>query len=163
VKQGGRVLIAVLGLILLAPACGGGTKVGTAFKNFQGQQAGQRLGNEATPAPSAKAAAATAAPVVQHRATPRPTVAAQQQSALTIQITAGGFNPTTVRVYSGSLITVTNVDSSPHSYTSSDATYDTGMLAPHQSKTFTANASGNFQIEDKSRNWIIGSLQVVHR
>jgi plastocyanin len=163
VRQGLRAVAILASFFVLFAGCGGGNKVGSAFKNFKGQQAGQRIG-ESTPAPTVKAkAAATAAPVA--TVAPRQPVktAAPQQSSLTIQITSSGFNPTAARVYQGSLITVTNTDAQPHSYTSSDGTYDTGMLAAHQSKTFTAGTAGSFQINDRSRNWIIGSLDVLHR
>jgi plastocyanin len=138
--------------------------VGSAFKNFQGEKAGQRVGTEASPTPKPAAGAhpashPTAAPVNRSAATKPP----QQASALTVKITASGFDPTAARVYQGSLVTVTNTDSTAHSYTSADLTYDTGMLGPGQSKGFTTTALGKFQMTDKSRNWIIGSLEVVRR
>lgn len=159
-----RVAAVAFAAAFVCAACGGGTKVGSAFKNFQGQQGGQRLGAlvTATPKP-APGSHAAAQPKTAPANRPAPTKAPAEQSALTVRITASGFDPTAARVFGGSIITVTNTDSAPHSYTSSDLTYDTGMLSPGQSKALTANTLGNFQMTDKSRNWIIGSLQVIRR
>jgi len=165
VRGAARGVAVAAACFLALTACGGGSKVGSAFKNFQGQQAGQRVGALASsPTPTLKAPAGQ--PRSQHAAAPAATqkpAAAAQPSALSVQITASGFDPTAARVYQGSLITVKNVDRQPHSYTASDITYDTGMLAPGQSKTFPASVAGKFQINDRSRNWIIGSLEVVRR
>lgn len=174
----GRKLVAVAVCMLAFAACGGGEKVGSAFEDFEGEGAGDRIGDvAATPTPKPKAntdggqaAARTAAPqrtaapaqpkAQAPKATPKP-AAQQPSSSITVKITAGGFDPTAARVSKGSVVTVTNTDSAAHTYTSSDGTYDTGQLAPGQSKNLVAGTGGSFQMEDRTRNWIIGTLEVV--
>lgn len=157
-----RVACGAVVFAIVFAACGGGEKVGSAFKEFKGGKAGERIGElQNSPSPKPKIGGAASTAVKTPAPTPKP--AAQQQSSLNVQITATGFNPTAARVLQGSTVKVTNVDNKPHTYTSSDATYDTGSLGPGQSKVFTASVPGSFQIEDRTRNWILGSLEVVRR
>lgn len=161
-KRRRTTALALAGVLLLASAaCGGGDKVGEAFEDFEGEKGGDRIGEIAsTPKPKASKAPAAA----KKAATPAPQQttkpAAAKQSVVDVKINKDGFDPTTARVTQGSTVKVTNVDAAPHTYTSSDATYDTGSVAPGQSKTFVASSAGTFQMEDRTRNWIIGSLEV---
>jgi len=156
-----RAFAAASVLMLALAGCGGGEKVGSAFKDFKDtNKGGDRIG-EVTDSPTPKpksgggsAPAATEAPQEQPKSTP-------QASTLTVKITTAGFDPTAARVVKGSNITVTNTDSAAHTYTASDGTYDSGSLGAGQSTTFKAGTPGSFQMEDRTRNWIIGSLQVV--
>jgi plastocyanin len=152
---------------MLFGACGGGDRVGEAFEDFEGGKGDSRIGDvseTAKPKATAKAAGgsggttATAAP---KQSTPKPAAAAEPDAGIEVRITSGGFDPTAARVVKGSTVKVTNVDTAPHTYTSSDATYDTGSIPPGQSKTFQVSSTGSFQMEDRTRNWIIGSLEVV--
>jgi plastocyanin len=160
-KRGSRRFAFVALLFVGLAACGGGEKVGEAFKDFKGGKSGDRIGELAqTPKPKAKPgqkATATSGPA-QPNATEAP-----KQEGLNVKITSAGFDPTAARVFKGSAVTVTNTDASPHTYTSSDATYDSGTLQPGQSKIFDATVTGTFQMEDRTRNWIIGSLEVLAR
>lgn len=141
-------------------ACGGGEKVGEQFEEFEGEDGGARLGEvERTPKSTAAAAAPKATPGA--AAPARTKAPAAQAPSTTVRITSEGFDPTVVRVAQGSTIEVTNTHTAPHSYTSSDnVTYDTGLLQPGATKTFVASKAGRFQMEDRSRNWIIGELEV---
>jgi plastocyanin len=149
-------------VVLLAfAACGGGEKVGEAFKGFKGDKGGQRIGDvqqTPTPKPAVSGVPAAKTPVPVQKQPPP-----QQSIALQVKITASGFDPTAARVIQGSNVKVTNTDNLAHTYTSHDATYDSGSLAPGQSVTFAASTPGSFQMEDRTRNWIIGSLEVVRR
>jgi plastocyanin len=156
----GIALVALLALFALG-ACGGGDKVGEAFKDFKGDKSGGRIGDVTdTPTPKPKGgtnpgpAAKTPAPAATDAPKPQ---------GITVKITSAGFDPTTARVAQGSTVTVTNTDAAAHTYTSSDATYNTESLAPGQTKSFVASKTGTFQMEDRTRNWIIGSLEVVPR
>ena len=166
----------VLGLMLVTlAACGGGEKVGEAFEEFEGNEAGERIGGlESTPSPkpaakpqqtqAAPASQPTPAAPAQPKQTAPPQQAAPPASTVDVKITSGGFDPTALRVTHGATIKVTNTDSQAHTYTAvagDSVVYDTGSLAAGQSKSFVANTAGKFQVEDRSRPWIIGSLEVV--
>jgi plastocyanin len=157
----GSVAIATA-LVFGAVACGGGEKVGEQFEDFEGQGGNDRLGEiERTPKPTTKAGK-TAAPGAAATAAPAKTAAAPS-SVSTVKITSAGFDPTELRnVVQGSTVKVTNTDSAAHSYTSSDnVTYDTKMIPAGGSASFVANKVGRFQMEDRSRNWIVGAIEVV--
>lgn len=151
--------------LLALAACGGGQKVGEAFEEFEGGEAGERLGGlERTPTPEPRDD--NGGGQQQQQTTPPPQQTPPPPQAVDVQITNQGFNPTALRVTLGATIKVTNVDSQPHSYTAvagNSVVYDTGSLAGGQSKTFSADKAGQYQIEDRSRNWILGSLEVVAR
>jgi plastocyanin len=154
--------MAVVVLLAGLGACGGGEKVGEAFEEFEGEKGGERIGEVVdTPTPKPKGPATNAGPAAPTPAPKAPE--APKAQGITIKITSGGFDPTAARVVQGSPVNVTNTDSAAHTYTSADATYDTGSVAPGQTKSFTASKPGSFQIEDRTRNWIIGSLDVVPR
>ncbi|MFD7560734.1 MULTISPECIES: cupredoxin family copper-binding protein [unclassified Streptomyces] len=48
------------------------------------------------------------------------------------------FNPSTLTVKPGTKVTVVNEDSTPHSLTASDGSFDTGSIAAGASGSFTA-------------------------
>lgn len=142
-------------------ACGGGEKVGEQFEEFEGGKAGERIGEfQETPTPKPKQDAGPAAAPTGPAATKEP----EKKSQLTVQITSAGFDPTRAGpIFTNSTVTVVNVDSAAHTYTSSDGTYDTGQIAPGQSVNFIVDTAGSFQMEDRTRNWIQGTLEVVAR
>jgi plastocyanin len=157
--------VRALGIVVIAlfafGACGGGDKVGDAFKDFKGDKSGQRIG-DVTDTPTPKPKAGTNPEPAAETPAPAATEAPKAQG-IDVKITSAGFDPTASRVVQGSTVNVTNTDGAAHTYTSSDATYDTGSVGPGQTKSFQASKPGTFQIEDRTRNWIIGSLEVVAR
>ena len=163
-KRVGTLFIVAMLVVLGGAACGGGDKVGEAFEDFEGEQGNGRIGEvEATEKPTA------APPAAKKAATPKPAAATPKPAeekpveAIEVKITSAGFDPTSARVTQGSTVKVTNTDSAAHTYTASDATYDTQQIAPGTSKSFQASKAGTFQMEDRTRNWIIGTLEVVPR
>jgi plastocyanin len=63
----------------------------------------------------------------------------------TVPIAGFAFKPAKLTVAVGTRVTWTNVDSSPHTATAdTGATFDTGALAQHQSRTVTFPVAGTF-------------------
>lgn len=159
-----RLAVATAVLVALA-ACGGGEKVGEALEEFEGGEAGERLGGlERTPTPAPDDDGGHQQQ--QQQETPPPRQTQPPAAAVEVQITSEGFNPTAVRVGQGATVKVTNVDSQAHTYTvisGNSVVYDTGSLSAGQSKSIVADKAGQYQVEDRSRNWIIGSLEVIPR
>ena len=62
--------------------------------------------------------------------------------AVTIQNFA--FNPATLSVPAGTVVTWTNRDTVPHTATSTQGTFDSGNLNPGQSFSFTCEQAGSY-------------------
>lgn len=158
-----RVVLVAVALVALG-ACGGSSKVGEAFEEFEGGQGGERIGAlDRTPTPPPPDGGQQQQPQQQEQAPPPQQTQAPVQG-VDVKITNQGFDPTAIRVGQGATINVTNTDSQPHTYTvlSGDAVvWDTGSLGAGQSKSFVVDRTGQFQVEDRTRNWILGQLEVV--
>lgn len=159
----------LLSLLLLMGACGGGEEVGEAFEGFEEgqQQTGERLGEvevTPTPAPATEAPEADPTPAPeQPQEQPQEQPDQQQQPAIEVQITSSGFDPQVVRMFVGGTLQVTNADEQPRTYTAANRTFDSGQLAPGESWTYKPQSPGRFDVEDDTRPYVVGTLEVLSR
>lgn len=96
------------------------------------------------------------------------TTEAPRQVALTITInadTAGGtqFDPSSARVFEGSLVEWVNGDSVARSVIADDGSFGSGPIAPGASFTYEAVVVGRFNYSDGTRPYAVGLLEVVPR
>ncbi|MFE6049139.1 cupredoxin domain-containing protein [Kitasatospora sp. NPDC056446] len=91
-------------------------------------------GKTATASPSA-AATATATGTASASASAS---AGETNASVRITIKNFAFEPAAVTLQPGETVTVTNEDSTAHTLTASDKSFDTGTLAPGATATFTA-------------------------
>ena len=61
-----------------------------------------------------------------------------------IEIKDFAFSPATLEVERGATVTVTNSDSTAHTWTADDGTWDGGRLAPGKSASHTFDTAGTF-------------------
>ena len=80
----------------------------------------------------------------------------------TIAIKNFMFSPGTMTVRPGATVTVTNDDQVAHTITSSKGGFDTGHIAPGQSKTFTApNTPGRYSYICSIHQYMTGTVVVT--
>ena len=100
----------------------------------------------ATPVASPVAAASPATPAMPApAATPGATPAADGKDAtgaLAVRIQDFAFDPPTVEIPAGTIVTWTNLDAVAHTATAADGAFDSGNLDPGQSFSFTFDAPG---------------------
>lgn len=87
---------------------------------------------------AACSASSTSSPTT-HSASSSPSTTGRATDSITIHNFA--FSPGTITVNPGATVTVTNEDQVVHTLTSSDGGFNTGDIAPGQSKTLTAPKS----------------------
>lgn len=90
--------------------------------------------------------------------------AAQEQkekSAVAFSITASGYDPYVIRVFTGGVITVTNRFTKPASVTADRGEFDSGMIAPGDTWTYEPTTPGKFNFHDEGRPYVVGSLEVI--
>jgi plastocyanin len=177
-----RRLLLIAITVLLATACGGTSVGGESLFNGGKQTPGNfnfanpsssaaaAIGTQgAAPTPTARQAAPTAVP-----ATPRPTPRPPSTPApMTFHIAIdsdnaaqAGFQPANANVYQGTMIVFTNHDSKPRSVVSDPgdpASFNSGLIAPGASWTYTASTLGTFDSEDGTRQYPQGAFTVVAR
>ncbi|MGH3577483.1 MAG: cupredoxin domain-containing protein [Mycobacterium sp.] len=79
----------------------------------------------------------------------------------TITIKNFAFSPKTITVAAGTTVTVTNNDQVAHTLTARSGGFDTGDIAPGQSKTITApNTPGNYAYYCTIHQYMSGQLTV---
>jgi plastocyanin len=84
---------------------------------------------------------------------------ASSTDAITIQNFS--FHPSSITVAPGATVTVTNKDQVAHTITSSSGAFNTGDVAPGQSKTFTApNKAGSYPYICSIHQYMSGTLVV---
>jgi plastocyanin len=160
-------------LALLA-ACGGST-YGNAgnFKNIKNNGSASIF--EAAPSPSSAAAIGegqgpTPPPKVgsgstqqqqQQRAAPQFPIKIESDTSST-----PGFVPAQAQVYKGTIIVWTNTDTKPRSVVSAaadPAAFNSGLIAPGASWSWTATVNGTFGYSDGTRPYQQGSFAVINR
>lgn len=77
-------------------------------------------------------------------AEPAPTAAASAVTGTEIMIRNFKFVPDVLRVSPGQMITVTNSDSSTHTITAEDGSFDSKMMAPGDTYSFAVANAGTF-------------------
>lgn len=179
-----------LGLVLALGACSGGASVGDEVDVGQGA-GGDRLSvdGDATTTTNADPSQSPSGPDTDGSSgdggSPRPaeppTTAPTQQppptSATTTTVaiadfeitihpdTSGQpqFEPSQARVFEGTLVRWTNVDSEPRSVVASDGAFDSGEIPPGETFEYHATALGRFDYSDGTRPYAVATLEVVAR
>lgn len=162
-----RLVAGLFVFLVVAAACGGGEEVGEAFEEFEGgQQTGERLGEiratpTSTPEPTPPPEEGPTPPPEEPE--PQPEEEQEQAPAAVVEIGAGGFDPQVVRMFVGAKLRVKNVDSEPRTYTDTNRSFDSGMIPPGGTWDFVPQQPGRFDVEDKTRPYVVGTLEVVAR
>lgn len=82
--------------------------------------------------------------------------------ANTIQIKDFAFSPSEVSAVAGSVITITNTDSTPHSVSANDKSFETGTINPGESVTIKApNTEGVYPFHCNFHAYMRGNLTVI--
>lgn len=159
------LLVGVVAAVILA-GCGDKTVGQQLFNGFK----------DRTPTPAPATAAATAKPVAVTVHTPTPVVHTAAPTApprptptpIHFPIAIQGdnsnnpaFNPPVVRVYVGSLVVFTNTDTVPRSVVADNGAFNSGLIAPGKSWSYTTTTAGNFDYHDGTRPYAVASLQVL--
>ena len=164
----------------LLGACGEENAVGSGVDTDIEGQSGPRLGEatttvppETTVAPPTTAAApvTTARPVATTAPPPPPTAAPttappttqRPAQVLEVSITAAGFEPANVRVFTGQQVRYTNNDAETRSVKAGNGAFSSGDLAPGASWVFATNQPGRYDITDGTRPFVVGSIEVLAR
>ena len=79
---------------------------------------------------------------------------------LAVQIQNFAFNPPTLQVPAGTTVTWTNLDSTPHTATSTTGAFDSGNLNPGQSFSFAFEQAGTFDYLCRYHPSMRGSIVV---
>jgi plastocyanin len=77
-----------------------------------------------------------------------------------IEIRDFKFVPDTLSVPSGQVVTVVNDDTTAHTVTARDGSFDSGDLAPGKSYTFTAGAAGQHPFICNIHQYMTGTLRI---
>ncbi len=76
-------------------------------------------------------------------------------------INSWGFDPPDVTIQAGQTITWINSGAQSHTATASNGTFDTGLLAPGQSKTVALGTAGVFEYTCTPHPWMKGTITVT--
>lgn len=87
--------------------------------------------------------------------------AQKKASAVAVSITASGFDPYYIRVFTGGVVSVTNRDAKPRSATADRGEFDSGRLAPGEAWTYEPKTPGKFNFHDSTRPYVVGTLEVI--
>ena len=68
-------------------------------------------------------------------------------------------SPITMKV--GSTVTVKNADTTAHTVTADDTSFDTGPISPGKTKTLTVTKAGTIKFHCNIHNYMTGSIQVT--
>lgn len=161
-----RVVVVLLGLTLVASACGGDETVGdeSLLEGTDEEGGGPRLGETTTTTAgptSETTVATTAAPA----ATAPPTTAQALPSveiAINSDTTQGGqFQPRVAQVPSGAIVRFVNKDTVPRSVVADAGSFDSGPIAPGAFWDWTAGGAGSYNYSDGTRPYAVGNIEVV--
>ncbi|MFD7900775.1 cupredoxin family copper-binding protein [Kitasatospora sp. NPDC059747] len=131
-----RPLLAAAAALLLSvglAACSSSSKPANTTTSAASSPAASASAS-ATVTASATATATASATASASAATPAPS----STGALQVTIKNFAFAPASLTVKPGQTVTVVNQDSTTHTLTASDKSFDTGNIAPGASATFTA-------------------------
>ena len=167
-----RFVLVVAAVALLA-ACGGDSSVGEGVDlNVADEAERAALGASTTTVPPEPDQGDEGRAALGDTTTTAPpattTTEAPRQAAITITInadTAGGtqFDPSSARVFEGSLVDWVNKDSVARSIVFDDGSFNSGPIAPGATFTYEALAVGKFNYSDGTRPYAVGLLEVVPR
>jgi plastocyanin len=178
-----RLLSLLVTFLVVFAACGEDNKVGEGVDlNIKDQVNNQRLGATTTTTTAAptetsapqsaavgRATTTTAAPATTvTTAAPAPTTTAKPAPALEIEINGDGagtsqFAPSQARVYVGTTVKWTNVDSVARSVEADDGSFSSGSIAPGATFEYKADKVGRFNYHDGTRPYAVAALEVLAR
>lgn len=161
-----RLLLSFLLLLLIvATSCkqehGIGDESLLDFKEREQQRLGQ-----SSPSPSPAAEAPSPPPQQKQGVGQAPQEQPQQQEPV-IQISirsdnaGSAFDPSVVRVTKGGKVTWVNNDSTARSVEADGGAFNSGLIPPGGSWTWTATRSGRHDYHDGTRPYAVASLEVV--
>jgi plastocyanin len=87
--------------------------------------------------------------------------AAVQGGTAKLKISSYSFSPATLTVRAGTKITVTNGDQTAHTATARSGAFDSGTVAPAQSRTFTITKPGVSAYYCQFHAFMTGTIKVV--
>jgi len=111
---------------------------------FGGAAACSSSGGGTSPTTAASSSATTAAPA----------------TAAAVTIKNFSFSPTPITVKAGQAVTVTNQDTTDHTFTDSGGAFDTGHIAPGTSKTVTLAKAGTYHYHCNIHPTMTGEIDV---
>jgi plastocyanin len=71
------------------------------------------------------------------------------------------FSPATLGVTAGTTVTVKNTDSTDHTVTALDGSFDTGPIHSGKTATFTVSKAGTVKYHCNIHNYMMGTIQVT--
>jgi len=86
--------------------------------------------------------------------------ASNRNAGHTITIHNFMFSPATLAVKAGTTVTVHNADSTDHTVTALDGSFNTGPIGAGKSATFMVAKSGTFPFHCNIHNYMTGTIQV---
>ncbi len=86
--------------------------------------------------------------------------AAATSSATAVKAINFAFQPQTLSVKVGTVVTFQNNDSATHTFTANDGTFDSGRIAPGQSFSFTFASAGSFAFHCQIHSSMTGTITV---
>lgn len=167
------LIVLALSVAVIAPACSSGEKVGSGINVEKLNEKAGRLGEFEAQSKEGENAAGFVGEKEQEQQEQQQAAqqqAAQQEelnrlaeeeSAVSFEITGAGYSPYYIRVFQGGIIQVTNKDSKPRSVTADRGEFDSGSLAPGQQWTYEADTIGKFNFHDETRPFVVGTLEVL--
>ncbi len=81
-------------------------------------------------------------------------------STASVNIQSLAFSPASTAVKAGGTVTFTNNDSTSHTATADDGSFDTGTLAPGQSKSVTVTKVGSVSFHCNFHSSMTGTINV---
>ncbi|NJO25413.1 MAG: hypothetical protein HC867_06050 [Bacteroidia bacterium] len=78
-----------------------------------------------------------------------------------IQIRATGYSNTSLRIFSGTMVTWVNTDSTVHTVTANDGKFDSGDIAPGASFSYTFSLEGTISYYCKYHPSMTGTVVVL--
>ena len=166
-----RRIVLCLVLLLFAGGCGGDDRVGSEDTlDFDTTEQTGRLGDE-TPAPAPDATTApqadeaTPAPTAAAAAVTTPKAAPVQYFDVSLIEDSPYFSPgNSLTMPIGVTLRVTNDDTTPErptrSFTAEDGSFDSGPLKPGEVWTHTFTATGTWRVVDSVASYIIATIEV---
>lgn len=85
----------------------------------------------------------------------------KKEAAVNVSITASGYDPYVIRVFTGGVLRVTNNFTKPATVTADRGEFDSGPIAPGDTWTFEPKTPGKFNFHDENRPFVVGTLEVI--
>lgn len=85
----------------------------------------------------------------------------KEAAAVNVTITASGYDPYVIRVFTGGVLRVTNRFTRAATVTADRGEFDSGPIAPGATWTYEPKTPGKFNFHDENRPFVVGSLEVI--